>query len=130
MNEAADILVPVQEGRIGKDHILSKLGDVLAGGHRIRTSDDDITLFRSLGLAIEDLAAAYHVYKVARTPVEYQPLAGRTARHGSMMMRRENPSAEGSMVSRWHVLSTSSSIEGRDVGKASATADAGQREQP
>jgi alanine dehydrogenase len=58
MNEVADILVPVQEGRIGKDHILAKLGDVLAGGHRIRTSDEDITLFRSLGLAIEDLAAA------------------------------------------------------------------------
>lgn len=69
LNEAADILVPMQDGRIGEDHILAELGDVLAGGIRIRTSDDDITLFRSLGLAIEDLAAAHHVYKAARTQV-------------------------------------------------------------
>lgn len=69
LNEAADILVPVQDGRINEDHILAELGDVLAGGIRIRTSDDDITLFRSLGLAIEDLAAAHHVYKVAQTQV-------------------------------------------------------------
>jgi ornithine cyclodeaminase len=65
LNEAADILIPMQEGRIAEDHILAELGDVLAGGLRIRTSDDDITLFRSLGLAIEDLAAAYHVYQAA-----------------------------------------------------------------
>jgi ornithine cyclodeaminase len=65
LNEAADILNPIQEGRIGEDHILAELGEVLAGGLQIRTSDDDITLFRSLGLAIEDLAAAYHVYKAA-----------------------------------------------------------------
>ena len=65
LNEAADILIPMQEGRIAEDHILAELGDVLAGGLRIRTSDDDITLFRSLGLAIEDLAAAHHVYQAA-----------------------------------------------------------------
>jgi ornithine cyclodeaminase len=63
LNEAADIVNPIKEGRFGEDHILAELGEVLAESIRIRTSDDDITLFRSLGLAIEDLAAAYHVYQ-------------------------------------------------------------------
>jgi ornithine cyclodeaminase/alanine dehydrogenase-like protein (mu-crystallin family) len=65
LNEAADILIPLREGRITEDHILAELGEVLAENRRIRTADDDITLFRSLGLAIEDLAAAYHVYRAA-----------------------------------------------------------------
>lgn len=63
LHEAADILIPMHEGRIGEDHILGELGDILATDARIRTSDHDITLFRSLGLAVEDLAAAYHVYR-------------------------------------------------------------------
>ena len=63
LNEAADLLIPLREGRISEDHILAELGEVLAENRRIRTADNNITLFRSLGLAIEDLAAAYHVYR-------------------------------------------------------------------
>jgi ornithine cyclodeaminase len=69
LNEAGDILIPIQEGRFGEDHILAELGEILADNIRIRTSDEDITLFRSLGLAIEDLAAAYHVYQAAGAQV-------------------------------------------------------------
>lgn len=65
LNEAGDYLIAAQEGAIGPDHIRGELGDVLTGGHPGRTSPSEITLFKSLGLGIEDLAAAEHVYRKA-----------------------------------------------------------------
>ncbi|MCA9988282.1 MAG: ornithine cyclodeaminase family protein [Anaerolineales bacterium] len=63
VNEAGDFLFPKQEGAIDDDHILAEIGDLLTGAHPGRTSPDEITLFKSLGLAIEDIAAAFHVYE-------------------------------------------------------------------
>jgi ornithine cyclodeaminase/alanine dehydrogenase-like protein (mu-crystallin family) len=62
--EPGDILVPLAEGAIGTDHIVAEIGELLLeGGEGLRRrSDDEITLFKSLGLAVEDLAAAHHVY--------------------------------------------------------------------
>jgi ornithine cyclodeaminase len=57
-NEAGDYLIPLSEGAIGPDHIQAELGEVLAGARPGRNSRDEITLFKSLGLAVEDLAAA------------------------------------------------------------------------
>ncbi|MCB0030191.1 MAG: hypothetical protein KDE28_19900, partial [Anaerolineales bacterium] len=54
VNEAGDFLFPKQEGAIDDDHILAEIGDLLTGAHPGRTSPDEITLFKSLGLAIED----------------------------------------------------------------------------
>ena len=65
-NEAGDYLLAVEEGAIRRDHIAAELGHVLTGDHPGRTSDDEITLFKSLGIAIEDLAAADHVVRKAR----------------------------------------------------------------
>ena len=65
INEAGDFLFPKKEGAITDDHIQGELGEVLLGKIQGRKSDDEITLFKSLGLAIEDLAAAYHVYRKA-----------------------------------------------------------------
>jgi ornithine cyclodeaminase len=65
-NEAGDLLIPIEEGVIGEDHILAELGEVVLGKHPGRTSEEQITLFKSLGLAVEDLAAARHVYDEAR----------------------------------------------------------------
>ena len=65
LNEAGDYLIAAQEGAIGPDHIRGELGDVLTGGHPGRTSPAEITLFKSLGLGIEDLAAAEHVHRKA-----------------------------------------------------------------
>ncbi|MDQ6827483.1 MAG: ornithine cyclodeaminase family protein [Gemmatimonadota bacterium] len=62
LNEAGDFLIPKSEGAIGDDHIRGELGQVLTGAAPGRERPDEITLFKSLGLAIEDLAAAYHVY--------------------------------------------------------------------
>jgi ornithine cyclodeaminase/alanine dehydrogenase-like protein (mu-crystallin family) len=65
LNEAGDYLLAAEEGAIGPDHIRAELGEVLIKTRPGRTSRDEITLFKSLGLAIEDLAAAAHVYQMA-----------------------------------------------------------------
>jgi ornithine cyclodeaminase/alanine dehydrogenase-like protein (mu-crystallin family) len=67
--EPGDILVPLREGAIGTDHIVAELGELLIeGGERLRRrNDEEITLFKSLGLAVEDLAAAHHVYRKAQS---------------------------------------------------------------
>ena len=65
INEAGDYLVPAREGAIGPDHIRAEIGEVLNLDRPGRTSPDEITLFKSLGLAIEDLAAANYLYRKA-----------------------------------------------------------------
>jgi ornithine cyclodeaminase/alanine dehydrogenase-like protein (mu-crystallin family) len=63
MAEAGDILIPTSEGAISTDHIRGEIGEVLMGAEAGRESDREITVFKSLGLAIEDLAAARHIYE-------------------------------------------------------------------
>jgi ornithine cyclodeaminase/alanine dehydrogenase-like protein (mu-crystallin family) len=58
LNESAEYLRAVDEAGIGPDHIRAELGEVLVGAHPGRTADDELTVFKSLGLAVEDLAAA------------------------------------------------------------------------
>jgi ornithine cyclodeaminase/alanine dehydrogenase-like protein (mu-crystallin family) len=65
-NEAGDFVLARDEGAIGPEHIRAELGEVVAGTAAGRSSDDEITIFESLGLAIEDLAAADHVVQRAR----------------------------------------------------------------
>ena len=65
LNEAGDILIPVREGAIDPDHILAEVGEVLTGVAPGRRNQDDITLFKSLGLAVEDLASAHFLYRKA-----------------------------------------------------------------
>jgi ornithine cyclodeaminase/alanine dehydrogenase-like protein (mu-crystallin family) len=64
--EAGDFLIPKAEGAIGDDHIVGELGGILAGRVTARRSPDDVTLFKSLGIAIEDLAAAHLIHDRAR----------------------------------------------------------------
>lgn len=64
-NEAGDYLIPLREGAIGQDHIVAEIGEVAAGMAEGRRSADEITLFKSLGLAIEDLAAARWIHQRA-----------------------------------------------------------------
>ena len=66
LNEAGDYVIAAAEGAFGPEHIRAELGEVLIGSHPGRTSKDEITVFKSLGLAIEDLASAAHVYAKAR----------------------------------------------------------------
>ena len=64
-NEAGDYLIAAGEGAIGPESILAELGEVLIGKHPGRTSAGEITIFKSLGLAMEDLAAAEYCYQQA-----------------------------------------------------------------
>ena len=64
--EAGDLLIPIREGAISPDQIVGELGDVLIGKVPGRRADDELTLFKSLGLAVEDVAAAAHVVRRAR----------------------------------------------------------------
>jgi ornithine cyclodeaminase len=66
LNESGDYLSAAREGAIGPEHIRAEIGEVLIGAKPGRTSDDEITLFKSLGLAVEDLAAAEHAYRKAQ----------------------------------------------------------------
>jgi len=63
--ESGDVLVPLRENAIDEGHIAGELGDILVGRTAGRVSDDDITLFDSLGIGVEDLAAAHHCYRAA-----------------------------------------------------------------
>ncbi|MGD9894201.1 MAG: ornithine cyclodeaminase family protein [Dehalococcoidia bacterium] len=66
VNEAGDFLIPKREGAIDDGHIQAELGELLLGTATGRTAPDEITLFKSLGLAIEDVAAARHIYAKAQ----------------------------------------------------------------
>lgn len=63
LNEAGDFLIPKNEGAIGDQHILGEIGDLLLDKIKGRKSPEEITLFKSLGLAVEDVAAAYYIYQ-------------------------------------------------------------------
>lgn len=65
LHEAGEFLIPKSEGLFGDEHIVGELGDVLSGKTRGRATSKEITLFKSLGIAIEDLAAAHHVLQKA-----------------------------------------------------------------
>jgi ornithine cyclodeaminase/alanine dehydrogenase-like protein (mu-crystallin family) len=66
LNEAGDLLMPKAEGAIGDDHIRGELGEVLLGKVPGRGTPEEITLFKSLGLAVEDLAAVQLICRQAR----------------------------------------------------------------
>ena len=63
--ESGDVMIPIAEKALGPGHIIGEVGEVLAGKVSGRTSDKDITLFKSLGMAVEDVAAAQHIYSRA-----------------------------------------------------------------
>jgi ornithine cyclodeaminase len=65
INEAGDYLFALREGAITDGHIRAEIGDILIGKAKGRSSDDEITLFKSLGLAVEDLASAQFLFEKA-----------------------------------------------------------------
>jgi ornithine cyclodeaminase/alanine dehydrogenase-like protein (mu-crystallin family) len=66
LNESGDFLIAAAECGLGPDHIKAEIGEVLAGSASGRTGDGEITLFKSLGLAVEDLVAAELAVAIAR----------------------------------------------------------------
>ena len=64
--EAGDFLLAKKEGAVGDAHIAAELGELVVGSASGRRGPEDVTVFKSVGLAIEDLAAAHHIYGRAR----------------------------------------------------------------
>lgn len=64
--EAGDLIQALREGAIGPHHVRGEIGEVFAGTLVGRTDEQEITLFKSLGMAVEDVATALHVYRLAR----------------------------------------------------------------
>lgn len=68
LNESGDFLIAQHEGAVGPEHIRAEVGELVLGTAPGRRSSDEITVFKSLGLAVEDLAAAE--YLLARAEAE------------------------------------------------------------
>jgi alanine dehydrogenase len=66
LSECGDCMIAIAEGLFGPDHVSDELGEVLAGTRRGRTSDDEVTIYQSCGIAIQDAVAARLVYERAR----------------------------------------------------------------
>jgi alanine dehydrogenase len=66
LNEAGDFIIARSEGAIHDDHLVGEIGDVFLGKIPARLSSDEITVYESLGIAIEDLAAAHFIHQRAR----------------------------------------------------------------
>jgi alanine dehydrogenase len=64
--EAGDLLIPIEEGVMTVEHIHAELGEVIAGTRAGREAAEEITLFKSVGVAVQDVAAADAVLKAAR----------------------------------------------------------------
>lgn len=65
INEAGDYLLALKEGFITPDSIVGEIGELLIGAKQGRQSSDEITIFKSLGLAVEDLACALYLFREA-----------------------------------------------------------------
>lgn len=63
LKEAGDLVQPLEAGVIARRHLLADMADLLAGRHPGRTSADEVTLFKSVGTALEDLCAARLVFE-------------------------------------------------------------------
>jgi ornithine cyclodeaminase len=65
LSEAGDFLIARREGAITDSHLLGELGEVLLGKIAGRVSREDVTVYESLGIALEDLASAHHIHRRA-----------------------------------------------------------------
>lgn len=63
--EAGDLLIPMNKGVVPRSHVLADLHELASGKKSIRTDRDQITLFKGVGCALEDLVTAHMVYKRA-----------------------------------------------------------------
>ena len=63
MSEAGDIVIPISEGMLNADHIHAELGEIVLGNKSARTSDNEITVFKSVGNAVQDLVVAAFAFE-------------------------------------------------------------------
>ena len=63
LNEPGDIVIPIKEGIIKQDHIYAELGEIIDGSKVGRKNDEEITVFKSVGVAHQDITAAFKAYE-------------------------------------------------------------------
>ena len=63
--EAGDLMIPIQEDTYSQDSIHGELGELVSGRKTGRDNDREITLFKSVGLSVQDIATAHFVYEKA-----------------------------------------------------------------
>ena len=63
--EAGDVMLPIEEGALDPADIYGEIGELITGAKAGRESDDEVTLFKSVGLSIQDISAAHYVYQRA-----------------------------------------------------------------
>lgn len=66
LSESSDFLEPLAEGVITEKHLFAEIGDVVLGRKPGRESEEEITLFKGMGLAVEDIATAAYIYEKKR----------------------------------------------------------------
>jgi ornithine cyclodeaminase len=64
--ETGDLIIPIRQGLITENHIKAELGEIVLGHALARSSPEEVTLFKSVGLAVQDLAAASRILDHAR----------------------------------------------------------------
>lgn len=65
LEEGGDLREALKSGSIGPDQVYAELGEIVTGRKAGRESDGEITLFKSVGIAVEDIAAAAFVFEQA-----------------------------------------------------------------
>jgi ornithine cyclodeaminase len=66
MEEAGDLIIPIRKGLFSESKIQGEIGQIAAGQISGRKSDEEITFFKSVGLAVQDMAVASLILKKAR----------------------------------------------------------------
>lgn len=62
---SGEISIPLSEGKLLKENIYGDIGEILVGKKKGRSSNEDITIFDSTGLAVQDIACAWEIYQKA-----------------------------------------------------------------
>lgn len=65
LSEAGDLIIPINKGLITKDKITGELGEVIIGSVKGREHDDEITIFKTVGIAVQDIVTGYKIYQKA-----------------------------------------------------------------
>lgn len=64
-SHSGEINVPISEGVLSEDDIYADIGEIVTGKKKGRTSEEEITIFDSTGLAVQDVATAWRIYEEA-----------------------------------------------------------------
>ena len=103
LEEAGDLLAPLGAGLIGEQHFGTELGQLVLGEKPGRTSADEVTLFKSVGVAVQDLCAAARALDTARqlglgTPLPTEAYVGKRHIHDRQYLQRRDRSRDARAV--------------------------------